>query len=261
MNLEIRNIGILQEANIELDAVTVIAGANSTGKSTVGKIIYALVAGVYEITPAKILLKKTSSIGSSLGFLRRRIEVSEDADLVLKEMSERIRSTQAEVNELMNWPLFNEEELEEIHHRFTLEMGEHLLVFEQLIKQNMEAENPQQNLFEIHVSRIKKILQTPIDDESLKFDILQDIFQIEFNQQICNIKQKEDGMIRFIEKNNNYLKLFFKDDEIIKSGSEIKVNQDFSIPVYIDNPSILDTFTERKSPTFGSNDWSYHRKN
>lgn len=41
MKLSIKNIGKIESANIKLDGITVICGENNTGKSTVGKILFA----------------------------------------------------------------------------------------------------------------------------------------------------------------------------------------------------------------------------
>ncbi len=43
MRLKIRNINKVQEADIKLNGLTVIAGANSSGKSTVGKLLFSMV--------------------------------------------------------------------------------------------------------------------------------------------------------------------------------------------------------------------------
>ena len=45
MKLKLQNIGIIQDAEINIDGITLIAGQNDTGKSTVGKILYAIVKG------------------------------------------------------------------------------------------------------------------------------------------------------------------------------------------------------------------------
>ena len=37
MELQLKNIGMIKEANVKIDGLTVIAGENDTGKSTVGK--------------------------------------------------------------------------------------------------------------------------------------------------------------------------------------------------------------------------------
>ncbi len=40
MQLQLKNIGMIKEANVKIDGLTVIAGENDTGKSTVGKALY-----------------------------------------------------------------------------------------------------------------------------------------------------------------------------------------------------------------------------
>jgi len=42
MRLYLKNIGMIKEADVKLDGLTVIAGENDTGKSTVGKSLFAL---------------------------------------------------------------------------------------------------------------------------------------------------------------------------------------------------------------------------
>ena len=43
MELQLKNIGMIKEANVKLDGLTVIAGENDTGKSTVGKALYLMI--------------------------------------------------------------------------------------------------------------------------------------------------------------------------------------------------------------------------
>ena len=45
MELQLKNIGMIKEANVKIDGLTVIAGENDTGKSTVGKALFALLKG------------------------------------------------------------------------------------------------------------------------------------------------------------------------------------------------------------------------
>ena len=46
MKLELNNIGIIKKADIKIDGLTVIAGENDSGKSTVGKVLYSLVKSI-----------------------------------------------------------------------------------------------------------------------------------------------------------------------------------------------------------------------
>ena len=42
MRLSLENIGIIEKADVEINGLTVIAGNNDSGKSTIGKIAYSL---------------------------------------------------------------------------------------------------------------------------------------------------------------------------------------------------------------------------
>jgi len=42
MTLQLKNIGMIKEASVKIDGLTVIAGENDTGKSTVGKALYVI---------------------------------------------------------------------------------------------------------------------------------------------------------------------------------------------------------------------------
>ena len=42
MQIKISNIGKIKEADVTINGITVIAGENNTGKSTVGKALYAM---------------------------------------------------------------------------------------------------------------------------------------------------------------------------------------------------------------------------
>ena len=49
MELQLKNIGMIKEANVKLDGLTVIAGENDTGKSTVAKFLYCIFEGLPDI--------------------------------------------------------------------------------------------------------------------------------------------------------------------------------------------------------------------
>lgn len=63
MELNIRNFAKVKTANIEINGITVIAGNNNTGKSTIGKVLYAVFNGLYDLEH-KIEQKRRSEIFS-----------------------------------------------------------------------------------------------------------------------------------------------------------------------------------------------------
>lgn len=46
MEFSVRGIGIIKEADIKIDGLTVIAGSNNSGKTTVGRALYSVVRAV-----------------------------------------------------------------------------------------------------------------------------------------------------------------------------------------------------------------------
>ncbi|MGH1337357.1 MAG: AAA family ATPase [Aureispira sp.] len=50
MKISIRDIGVVHEADIKLDGLTVIAGANGIGKSAIGKAIYCLAQSIVKLS-------------------------------------------------------------------------------------------------------------------------------------------------------------------------------------------------------------------
>ena len=67
MKLKLKNIGKLQETEIDIDGITVIAGKNNTGKSTVGKSLYCIFSSMYDVNQ-KIEDDKKD-------YVRRRVEI------------------------------------------------------------------------------------------------------------------------------------------------------------------------------------------
>ena len=53
MKLKLKNIAIIKEADITLDGLTVIAGENDTGKSTIGKVLYSLIKTINKMANRK----------------------------------------------------------------------------------------------------------------------------------------------------------------------------------------------------------------
>lgn len=65
MRISLKNIGIISDADVEINGITVIAGENGTGKSTVGRALYATFNGLHDIDN-KITAEKNSSIFTSI---------------------------------------------------------------------------------------------------------------------------------------------------------------------------------------------------
>ena len=65
MRLDINNFAKINNASIELNGITVIAGNNNTGKTTIGKALFSIFNSVYNIN-SKINNSRKSEIYSRL---------------------------------------------------------------------------------------------------------------------------------------------------------------------------------------------------
>ena len=79
MKLHIENVAKIKKADIDVEGITVIAGSNNTGKSTVGKALFAMFESFYSLekfvedwkpNDAKKILKKH---GDNLDFICKRL--------------------------------------------------------------------------------------------------------------------------------------------------------------------------------------------
>jgi len=75
MELQLKNIGMIKEANVKLDGLTVIAGENDTGKSTLGRAYYYEVKNSLESNMKEVPIKNNKNqnkdgmlMGAILGF-------------------------------------------------------------------------------------------------------------------------------------------------------------------------------------------------
>ena len=61
MKLTMKNIGVIRDAEIQLDGITVLAGFNGTGKSTTSKALYSVIASYADLT-RRIAEERTNSV-------------------------------------------------------------------------------------------------------------------------------------------------------------------------------------------------------
>ena len=87
MQLTVENIGIIKKANVTIDGLTVIAGNNDTGKSTIGKILFSIVKSIsrYKEDLEEDKEKNIKQLVDRIYFiLRRKINFNEN--IAIKDM-------------------------------------------------------------------------------------------------------------------------------------------------------------------------------
>lgn len=210
MKVTIQNIGKIRNAEIEINGITVIAGENNTGKSTIGKVLYSFFNTFFDIENKAIEEKKSYAerLVTSMLFV--------DDDTITIDIG-KIWSIENQLNKM-----FSEGNIitEEILDRIAIELPD---LYDENMKKNIE------NLAE-KLRTVQKM-----DSDVYAGQVLQNNLNREFNKQIKNVNSSGECFIKFVIANQEYNINFQKDrlvfDKIFKNNNEV---------VYIDNPYALD---------------------
>jgi predicted ATPase len=220
MRLTIENVGIIEKADIEINGLTVIAGNNDSGKSTVGKIAYSLTKSFEDF---EVNYEKSKNLMIQKYFRDFYILLRENIEL--RNSSESIR--------FMEKFMF----YRRVDNRKLLES---LNQFKEFIKKDSTKLNPKvrQEL----EKNFQKINDSFNENESKNFKILKsikEIFESEFRNQINNLFTNE-SKINVWEGKNAVINLIVKDNKILQDKSK-KIDEifPFDSSVFIETPFIL----------------------
>ncbi len=221
MILSLKNIGKLEEATIEINGISVIAGENNTGKSTVGRVLYNIFNSFYDVENNILNQRLRSIFNILLGENWGTVESFQK----LKISSERILKSVKTVE--------GDDKLKK-------------LIFD-IIRETVPLEVENNTISNI-LDKILEILK--IDDHDIFNRILTNKFNNEFSNQISNIYTEEEAYIKLKIK-NFYAQLDILDNKVSSSLRRIKLNTQ---SVYLDDPFILDKlpYANRFRPSIGS---------
>lgn len=216
MRLTLENIAKVRKADVEINGITVIAGENNTGKSTVGKALYSVFNSLYHVEN-QIREERVRTISNFLDglYLRAKQDYINISATNRRAIAERLienyyeQSNQVEYIKSVIVSFLSKE-----------------------VEQDTEALKSKE-VDEISC-RIKEVLEVS-DDEILKL-VLVSKLNSEFNRQINNIYHDDKGTI--------YLAIRKEQTEIVISGNFVKeIQKPISLQtevVYLDDPFVLD---------------------
>lgn len=209
MKLSIKNVGKLKEADVEINGITVIAGENNTGKSTVSKTLFSLFNGFYNFDNKMLKLKSKDIRNIFWRFIKN---LNRENANILIDISDKI--------------------VKDTSYKFDRN---------KLIKLIQENRNFISIEYLGEVSeKIFDILN--IKDEEYLENTISYILNNEFDNQINTIWSDDLGEIALKIKENE-LKLKIKNNQVIKIENKINLRAKV---IYIDDPFVIDNLNKYK---------------
>ena len=220
MEIVVKNIGKVKEADIKINGITVIAGENDTGKSTISKALFTVFNSFYNIND-KVKQQRKRSIENIINkhtvneidfdenffntFFKNSNSINLIANTIIENFATYIKDNNKLKNEILNY-----------FKNFDLKL------------KNSTIEDISQ--------KIGVILN--ISNKEIESSILTDNLNNEFNGQINNIFINEKGIIE-IKLKNKQLKFIISNDKVedIEKTSETIITSE---AVYLDDPFIID---------------------
>lgn len=188
MKLVLKNIGKVQNATVEINGITVIAGENDTGKSTVGKALFSVFNSFYNIDE-KITAEREGSIFNQLQAMSREACFDDYIHISPSKLVKEI-----------NTPVKDKKTRDELQKA----------VFEAIVANGI-SDDISKDTIKATAERIVMILSVP-DGEILK-SVLQKNLDVEFSGQMGNIYCGKESSIQ--------LEIRSKSTEIIISGNRV----------------------------------------
>lgn len=213
MKISLRNIGKVREADIEINGITVIAGENNTGKSTIGKALFAVFNSFYNIDN-QIYFEKIESIDNAINMLYRNTTNRLTRVFDSEEIAAQIINDYKSGTETFNVSSIIINYISEYDDNFEKKvMSEDMALISKKINDLLEISN----------------------DDFFKSS-LQKRLSAEFNEQITNIYNTITGQLSLEIKGNN-IDVLLSENEVTSISSKINL---LTEAIYIDDPFILD---------------------
>lgn len=229
MKLKFNNIGKINSAEIDITSISLIAGINNSGKSTAGKLLFGLAQSLNLLNDSNLLLHKVSSIYDNIRGIRRFTKKQEYLSEIRNISRYKILLDSDDTDNL---------DLLSIEEEFC-EAVRSLLSKIEDDEDGLSDNN--QGKINVTIEKIHERLDLPFNSDSIKYSQINRVLLSEFsNSLISKYKGVNEANIELFEDNDDYLKLYYENGELIYNKSTIDVSRDYSNAIYVDDPFVLD---------------------
>lgn len=233
MKLNIKNFAKIKNADIIIDGITVIAGENNTGKSTVGKILFSVFNALSDIEE-KILDERLKEIEITNRLILQNYISA--ADVPRSTMTRNVMNAARRINfnigRLMHDNLsVSDEMLQEIVEKSIRMIGN---------SSAFSDVNEWKDMANELIKNTNEILLLP--EENIVLEVISRYFNRVFHAQIKSLAGSEsDEAALTLEVKGKNVELFFSNNECNYFMDEINITHK---AIYIDNPFIVDELSK-----------------
>lgn len=218
MRLTLKNIGKIETASVEINGITVIAGENNTGKSTVGRALFAVFNSFYNVQK-QIENERADSVENLLD--RMCLNNSSSRFFRIANTNEAAKAIVARIG------LYRQAELPDMQKDIVELLSQY---------DGWKIESFDENTVAETVSRIKDVLD--VSDVDFLKSVLERKLNAEFNEQVCNIFSEDDGEIQLQIKDTSITVSVESEGNVeVRNPDDISLHTEV---VYIDDPFVLD---------------------
>lgn len=222
MNLKIENVGKIDNADIELNGITVIAGENNTGKSTIGKVLFCIYNSFFRMD-GQILDERINVIAKSI--FNFYFETVSHFDSRIESRSRKFARYIVEKRKaLIGDKIRVITELEEFYSRADGEFKKYYT----------------QETIEQLAEKISTFLK--VEDNDIRIILLRRRLSAEFDMKIGNLNMPEKKTRVCLRVKNSKVEFNIEHNEKIELLSYMNMLKEI---IYIDNPFVLDSLNMR----------------
>ena len=257
MELSLHNVGIIRDSRVNLDGLTVITGKNSSGKTTVGKVVYSLIAAgsnpveAFEETRSSYICSQLRSVESTLRLRRARQIRRPDRkyaggyyDLVMALTMHRF--ARFNINELMDFLMATRSFVEEL----SLELYKEIFLIDDkgIIVAPSNFLDTVSDSFEEWRERALIICENTIElinDNDAFYRFLKDrtaaFLNHEFNKQIRPVRARASvAHITLSEQSNTIVSAKVRSKNIVEFSEDTTFLYPYEKCIFSDNPFVID---------------------
>ena len=214
MILKLKNIGKIETAKIELNGITVLAGENDTGKSTVGKVLFCIFNSFYKIDQ----------------------QIDKERENIIKSI---LDNDYQSVPNIYTRKLYMDEVVSNILHNIDVYKDNIQLLEKDISESFMQNEDLKKHIDKLSFDKISKNIFEiiSISDETIFNTVLSKRLDSEFNGQVNNIySNDENGVIELNIKGTN-VEILIKNNKVLEISNNLSLNTEV---IYMDDPFALD---------------------